>query len=97
MLHKTPAEKHHCSYSASTGPRYGQLFWMEPKQDMALVLSPMQGKTMCSSHPGKLMRGSPELKIFMCKLASKYPSNFTGATHMTEVKTVLKLPSDCSW
>lgn len=42
------------------------------------------------------MRGSPELKIFMCKLASKYPSNFTGATHMTEVKTVLKLPSDCS-
>lgn len=72
MLHKTPAEKHHCCYSASTGPKYGQLFWMEHKHDTAFVLSPMQGKMMCSSHPGKLMRGSPELEITICKLPFKY-------------------------
>lgn len=63
---------------------------MEPKHDVAFVLNPMQGKTMNSSHPRKLMRGSPEIEISICKLAFKHPSNFTGATHMTEVKSALK-------
>lgn len=52
----------------------------------------MQGKTICNSHPRKLMGGSPELKISISKLAFKYLSNFTGAIHMTEVKAVLKPP-----
>lgn len=37
-------------------------------------------------------KGSPELEISTAKLAFKNPSNFTGATHMTEVKPVLKPP-----